>query len=173
MKNFRELAYSNMKKGLLFRSDVLFHLNPKEKALLRDSNIKVVIDLRGKDEVEHLKDTNIKAINFINLPMLPESDSGNDSPLKTITIKHMTLPDMDYAYRQLVMKDRKEVWSKIFNILLNNKEGAVLFHCSAGKDRTGVVSAIILTALGIDRKTVYNDYLITNEKPLYYKKMAL
>ena len=173
MKNFRELAYSNMKKGLLFRSDVLFHLNPKEKALLRDNNIKVVIDLRGKDEVEHLKDTNIKAINFINLPMLPDNDDGNDSPLKTVTIKHMTLPDMDFAYRQLVMKDRKEAWSKIFDILLNNKEGAVLFHCSAGKDRTGVVSAVILTALGIDKETVYQDYLLTNEKPLYYKKMAL
>ena len=173
MKNFRELAYFNMKKGLLFRSDVLYHLNPKEKALLRDNNIKVVIDLRGKDEVEHLKDTNIKAINFINIPMLPDNEDGNDSPLKTVTIKHMTLPDMDFAYRQLVMKDRKEAWSKIFDILLNNKEGAVLFHCSAGKDRTGVVSAVILTALGIDKETIYQDYLLTNEKPLYYKKMAL
>ena len=173
MKNFRELAYFNMKKGLLFRSDVLYHLNPKEKALLRDNNIKVVIDLRGKDEVEHLKDTNIRAINFINIPMLPDNDDGNDSPLKTVTIKHMTLPDMDFAYRQLVMKDRKEAWSKIFDILLNNKEGAVLFHCSAGKDRTGVVSAVILTALGIDKDTIYQDYLLTNEKPLYYKKMAL
>ena len=173
MKNFRELAYFNMKKRLLFRSDVLYHLNPKEKALLRDNNIKVVIDLRGKDEVEHLKDTNIKAINFINIPMLPDNDDGNDSPLKTVTIKHMTLPDMDFAYRQLVMKDRKEAWSKIFDILLNNKEGAVLFHCSAGKDRTGVVSAVILTALGIDKETIYQDYLLTNEKPLYYKKMAL
>ena len=162
-----------MKKGLLFRSDVLYHLNPKEKALLRDNNIKVVIDLRGKDEVEHLKDTNIKAINFINIPMLPDNEDGNDSPLKTVTIKHMTLPDMDFAYRQLVMKDRKEAWSKIFDILLNNKEGAVLFHCSAGKDRTGVVSAVILTALGIDKETIYQDYLLTNEKPLYYKKMAL
>ena len=62
-----------MKRGLLFRSDLLYNLNPKEKALLRDNNIKVVIDLRNKDEVEHLKDTNIKVINYINNPMLPES----------------------------------------------------------------------------------------------------
>ena len=173
MKNFREIRYQNMKPGLLFRSDLLYNLNPREKALLRDNNIKVVIDLRNKDEVEHLKDTNIKAITFINNPMLPESKEGEDSPLKTVTIKHMTLPDMDNAYRELVRRDRQAAWSNIFNILLNNKEGAILYHCSAGKDRTGVVTAVILTALGIDKEIIYQDYLLTNEKPLYYKKMAL
>ena len=162
-----------MKPGLLFRSDLLYHLNPKEKALLRDNNIKVVIDLRNKDEVEHLKDTNIKAIKFVNNPMLPESKGGEDSPLKTVTIKHMTLPDMDNAYRELVRRDRQSAWSNIFNIFLSDNGGAILYHCSAGKDRTGVVTAVILTALGIDKETIYQDYLLTNEKPLYYKKMAL
>ena len=162
-----------MKPGLLFRSDLLYHLNPKEKALLRDNNIKVVIDLRNKDEVEHLKDTNIKAIKFVNNPMLPESKGGEESPLKTVTIKHMTLPDMDNAYRELVRRDRQSAWSNIFNILLADNGGAILYHCSAGKDRTGVVTAVILTALGIDKETIYQDYLLTNEKPLYYKKMAL
>ena len=166
MKNFREICYKNMKPGLLFRSDLLYNLNPKEKALLRDNNIKVVIDLRNKDEVEHLKDTNIKAIKFINNPMLPESKEGEDSPLKTVTIKHMTLPDMDNAYRELVRRDRQTAWSNIFNIILNNDNGGILFHCSAGKDRTGVVTAVILTALGIDKEIIYQDYLLTNEEPL-------
>ena len=160
-----------MKPGLLFRSDVLYHLNPKEKAILRDNNVKVVIDLRGKDEVEHLKDTNIKAINFINIPMLPENKEEEPSPI--VTIKHMTLPDMAFAYRQLVQRDRSVAWSKIFDLLINHQNGGILFHCSAGKDRTGVVTAVILTALGIDKETIYQDYLLTNEKPLYYKKMAL
>ena len=173
MKNFREICYENMKPGLLFRSDLLYNLNPKEKALLRDNNVKVVIDLRNADEVENLKDTNIKTIKFINNPILPESKEGEGSPLKTVTVKHMTLPDMDNAYRELVKRDRKAAWSNIFNILLNNNEGGILFHCSAGKDRTGVVTAVILTALGIDKEIIYQDYLLTNGKPLYYKKMAL
>ena len=156
---------------MLFRSDVLFHLNPKEKAILRDNNVKVVVDLRGKDEIEHLKDTNIKAINFINIPLLPEKKEDEPSPI--VTIKHMTLPDMSYAYRQLVMRDRKKAWTETFNLLLENNRGAILFHCSAGKDRTGVVTAVVLRALGIDKDIIYKDYLLTNEKPLYYKKMAL
>jgi len=48
-----------------------------------------------------------------------------------------------------------------------------LFHCSAGKDRTGVLTAVILKLLGIDQETIYQDYLLTNQNPLYYKKLAL
>ena len=49
--------------------------------------------------------------------------------------------------------------------LLADQAGTpVLFHCTAGKDRTGWVAAIVLTALGVDRDTVYADYLLTNER---------
>ena len=173
MKNFREIAYKNMNKGMLFRSDLLFHLNPKEKGLLKQNNIKVVIDLRNKEELEQLPDTNIKAITFINNPLLSDTNAVNQQPPKTVTIKSLTLPDMPAAYREIVMSNKKQAWTNIFNILLDNKEGGILFHCSAGKDRTGIVTAVILSALGIDKETIYQDYLLTNEKPLYYKKLAL
>ncbi|MDH6123535.1 tyrosine-protein phosphatase [Kitasatospora sp. GP82] len=49
--------------------------------------------------------------------------------------------------------------------LLAEPDGApMLFHCSAGKDRTGWVAALLLTALGVDRETVFEDYLLTNER---------
>ena len=51
-------------------------------------------------------------------------------------------------------------------MLLQNVDGAILFHCTSGKDRTGIVSAIILTALGIDKETIYYDYLLTNKHPI-------
>ena len=173
MKNFREIAYKNMNKGMLFRSDLLFHFNPKEKGLLKQNNVKVVIDLRNKEELEQLPDTNIKAITFINNPLLSDTNAVNQQPPKTVTIKSLTLPDMPAAYREIVMSNKKQAWTNIFNILLENKEGGILFHCSAGKDRTGIVTAVILSALGIDKETIYQDYLLTNEKPLYYKKLAL
>ena len=52
-------------------------------------------------------------------------------------------------------------------MLLNN-DGGFLFHCSQGKDRTGVVIAIILYALGIDKKTIIEDYLLTNQSPVFF-----
>ena len=60
-------------------------------------------------------------------------------------------------------------YKKFFDILLNKPDNAaVLFHCTQGKDRTGVAAILLLSALGADRKTVIEDYLMTNEacKPL-------
>jgi len=71
----------------------------------------------------------------------------------------------------MVHKEKKEIWTKIFELFLESKHG-ILFHCSAGKDRTGVVAAITEYALGFDKEAIYKDYLLTNENPLYYKVIA-
>src|SRR5699024_12834665 len=55
-------------------------------------------------------------------------------------------------------------YRKMFNVLLeNDKEGeSVVFHCTAGKDRTGVAAFLILSALGVSEKQIVEDYLYTN-----------
>ena len=160
MKNFRDFAYGDMKKGLLFRSEALTHLSKEDLTLLKDNRIKSVIDLRTPEEVAHEKDVVIDGIKSINLSLLPQ-DRESEKEMKTVDVKGMQLPDYSIAYRQIVRPNRKEIWSKIFDLLLN-EEGAFLFHCSQGKDRTGVVVALILSALGIDKETIYKDYLLTN-----------
>ena len=47
--------------------------------------------------------------------------------------------------------------------MVNHKKGAILWHCSGGKDRTGIVAALLLSALNVDRETILNDYELTNE----------
>lgn len=173
MRNFRELAYQNMKKGMLFRSDVLYRTTAKEKELLKKQcGVKTIIDLRNGEEIAKLKDSKIPGIKYYNIPLLPESEDGKRKESRTVEIKGVVLADLPYYYRGIVNINRKKDWGKIFDILLNNKEGGILFHCSAGRDRTGVVAAIILSALGIDKETIYNDYLETNKNPLYYKRLA-
>ena len=64
-------------------------------------------------------------------------------------------------YRNLVMDPfSRQQYRKFFGILLDQKEGAVLWHCSAGKDRVGVGTALLLSALGIPRETILADYMI-------------
>lgn len=55
----------------------------------------------------------------------------------------------------------KAAYSKVFNGILADIDGS-LYHCSAGKDRTGWASAVLLTALGVPRETVFKDYLASN-----------
>ena len=52
--------------------------------------------------------------------------------------------------------------SKFLDLLLNTSEG-FLFHCSAGKDRTGIGGALVLHALGVEKKVILEDYLLSNE----------
>ncbi|MFD9128905.1 tyrosine-protein phosphatase [Kitasatospora sp. NPDC059571] len=60
-----------------------------------------------------------------------------------------------------VARDR---FSTVIRLLAEPAGTPLLFHCSAGKDRTGWTAALVLTALGVDRATVYEDYLLTNER---------
>lgn len=52
---------------------------------------------------------------------------------------------------------------KIFDILLANQDGSVLWHCTAGKDRAGFGTALVLSALGVDKNTVIDDYMLSNK----------
>lgn len=158
MKNFRSFSYSNIKKNTLFRSETLFNLSKEDQKLLIDNGVKLIVDLRGPKEREAKTDTVIPGIDNISLPL---NVIGNAEP---IIYRGLQLPDLIECYRQLVSVNLKETWTQIFSLLLN-KEG-VLFHCSQGKDRTGVVAAMILSSLKVDRETIINDYLKTNEKPV-------
>lgn len=68
---------------------------------------------------------------------------------------------MNELYRALV-NDQSHRFAELFAHLLD-EERPLLFHCTAGKDRTGVAAALILLALGVDRGTVMHDYLLTNQ----------
>ena len=85
---------------------------------------------------------------------------------KVHSIKSLVcLPPMESLYEQMVspksLDNVTAVLKKI--LLLPEDEFSVIFHCSAGKDRTGIIAALILIFLGADRKSVIEDYLYTNK----------
>lgn len=161
MLNFRELTYKNIKEGKLFRSATLHELSPEDQKLLSDKNIKVIVDLTSPEEIADKPDTQIDGINNISLTLSVIEDA------KPVVYRGLELPDLIECYQQLVAINLKETWSKIFDLLLNS-DGGILFHCSQGKDRTGVVCAMVLCALGVDKETIFNDYLLTNQNPVFF-----
>ena len=166
MRNFRDLSYLGLKEGMICRSDVLYRLTFKEKRLLKkEHNIKIIIDLRRPKEAKKLKDSFMFFVKRYNISMVT-----NEAQIKEV--KGLELPDMVFFYQDVVRMDKKPSWEKIFKLLLEDNNKGILFHCSAGKDRTGVICAVILTILGFDKETIYKDYLLTNDNPLYYKTIA-
>ena len=147
MVNFRDLAYLNIKKGLLFRSAALRNLSNEDIEFIKKSNIKLIIDLRGKEEAESTPDTAIEGVRNINLPIVGDTEDTKFE-LRPINVKGIDLPDLAYYYQQFVWPKVKGFWSQLFVILLSI-DGGVLFHCTEGKDRSGAVIAIIINILKV------------------------
>jgi protein-tyrosine phosphatase len=69
------------------------------------------------------------------------------------------------VYQQLIAsKQSQHSLRRFFDVLLTHQDGAVLYHCNGGKDRTGILTALVLTALGVPWNTVVLDYMGTNER---------
>ncbi|MFI9511184.1 tyrosine-protein phosphatase [Nocardia sp. NPDC052566] len=75
-----------------------------------------------------------------------------------------TLTGGDGLYRAFITAPgASQAFGAVLRDIIDLKDGAVLFHCTAGKDRTGWTAAVLLTLLGVDRGTVTQDYLLSNQ----------
>ena len=179
LKNVRDISYGNIKPKRLIRGEALLKLPKGDKnKLLNEYNLKIVIDLRTSQEHADKPDIALEGVENIHIPLITMEEMGASSEKegKQLVVKNHALPDIYDYYRKMVTQKRKDDWTKLFDYLINNKEGSILIHCTAGKDRSGVATAIILSALGIDKETIYQDYLLTNENPVVpfsYKMFAL
>ena len=136
------------KYGMLIRSDVPYNLEEKETKEILDLGITTVIDFRTKVEINKKPCifSNMENIEYYNFPML-----GGD---KMPPSEDLIAP----GYFNMI-EDKKTIYN-IMKVIANSKDG-VLYHCSAGKDRTGVISALILSLVGVNKEEILEDYFIS------------
>ena len=163
--NVRDISYGNIIPNKLIRSSSLDKISDNDyKKLYKDLKVKTVIDLRTKIEAEEEKDIIPSDVEYYNIPLVNEETLGITHGINTeeklMNLKN-NMPNMCVLYENLVTREKTKEWKKIFKILLNN-DGTILWHCKQGKDRGGIVAAIIEYALGIDYNTIMEDYLYTN-----------
>ena len=179
LRNVRDISYGNIKEGRIIRGSSLFHLCSKDaKELKKKYNVKIIIDLRTNQEIKDKPDRVIEGVKYYHIPLITMEEMGSSSEkqAKKDIIKSHKLPDVLNYYAHLVTNDKVPAWTKIFEIINNNEDGAIYIHCTVGKDRCGTVIAILLLALGLDRESIYQDYLLTNEDaiiPFAYKLFAM
>lgn len=157
--NFRDLGGYATSDGqrsrwrVLFRADGLGELTEPDLAVVRDLGIRTVIDLRSGYEVEQGRfDVDAHPVAFHHFPfidILPNAEQWNAAPgLLGSQYKEM----LDDAGPQIV---------GALTVLAAAETQPVVFHCTAGKDRTGLLSAIVLSFLGVDEETVVADYALS------------
>lgn len=141
-----------VRPGVALRSGALTKLSPADAAALQGMGLRTVIDLRTGLERSLQKDVIPAGAREV------WHDVVGSDPAKL-----PALVDMPRLYDMFVTDAgaREAFRQSVLDIAYG--EGATLFHCSAGKDRTGWLAAVLLTAVGVDRGTVYDDYLASNE----------
>lgn len=166
-----------IKPRRLLRSGSLNDLNLEDRAILQnDYQLRTVVDFRTQTERDGEPDSKIAHVEYHWIPILDESTIGI-SQEECSTMDGMSqlaaflMQDnfdvkqyMMQTYRQLVASEHcRTQYRKFFDVLLDaSDEGALLWHCSAGKDRAGIASVLVLYALGVDPAVIEEDYLATN-----------
>ncbi len=169
--NFRDIGgyktkdCKEVKWGKIYRSAEINRLTAADLEKLEALKIHYVLDFRGPAEVaagpDKLPNTAIR----ISLPAGSE-DVGNRSKMfQSMSVATVGDSIMLPFYSNIDAYPKR--YKPMFDALINNSnDSSLVYHCTAGKDRTGIATALILYALGVDEQTIMNDYLATN----YYRQ---
>ncbi|MCH4206798.1 MAG: tyrosine-protein phosphatase [Solobacterium sp.] len=172
--NFRELGGiqvkdgRRVKHGCFYRSSPIASMNAEEQKTLSSLGIKVILDLRSDYEAEKAPDPDVIGAEYIKASAAMDF-SGHEvdfSPEEMEqALKNGTLPaeTMSAGMRQMYsrMPFNNPAWTILFDCLKQDRV-PMLYHCSAGKDRTGTASELILLALGAEDQAVLDDYMMSN-----------
>jgi protein-tyrosine phosphatase len=153
--------------GLLYRSGVLTYLTAHDFAYLSHLDIRVVCDFRTAHENEVEPEAWIPnaTVDHISLPIADGNKKGSVSSIEQMLAQNPTPEQlkqmMTKVYGSFAFTNAPE-YAKVFK-QLEQDHLPLLYHCTAGKDRTGVFSALVLLTLGVPRQTVLYDYALTNK----------
>lgn len=168
INNLRDLGgYSDSKAeqvrwGKLYRSGSLCRMSDKDKATLDSLCIHTILDLRGSKNPEKCRalpeTSRIEALSLRKMPI----ESIRNKIFAGQMMKGDVVVALQDMYAQIIEEDTVSL-KGIFDLLIEEKNYPLLFFCGLGKDRSGILSMLILGALGVDREQIYDDYMLSNQ----------
>lgn len=172
--NFRDLGGMKttdgrfVKWGRVFRSDDLSNLTDADLKYLSSIPIISVVDFRSEQEINKAPDRIPESAHKdYKLSITPgnlsaPSDSG---AIDLSMLKSMDMDSIMISINIQLVTDESSIrmYKRFFDLLEDKSKIPLLFHCTAGKDRTGMGAALFLLALGVDEETVMEDYLLSNQ----------
>ncbi|MBQ3490863.1 MAG: tyrosine-protein phosphatase [Clostridia bacterium] len=177
VKNFRDLGGipaadgKKIRKGMLYRSGHLCSISMEKAEYLRDrKGIGTVVDLRSPSELAEKQDIVANGVRYCHLPPLNDEQNPSINKNNRVAVLQKIMAKEGGAkkhlsdiYRLMVtQKESLEAFGEWLRLLADPDNKGVLWHCTQGKDRTGIAAAIILMALGVERGEIMRDYMRTN-----------
>jgi len=167
--NFRDLGgiitENNrlIKSNYLIRTDELSGLTENDLNFLADLNVKSIVDFRTNDErVLSVDKIPLTTVNEFHLDIMAGSMTVFMSKMKSGTSDYKAM--LHYFYTELITSENAiKEYKSFFNILQSEENCSVIYHCTAGKDRTGIATALILSALNVNSSVIEQDYMLSNQ----------
>ena len=164
--NFRDLGGyptadgSHTRWGHAFRSDRLDELSANDQALIESLGVSTVFDLRSNGEVRASPDRLPSGIKYVHLPMSSDVAQQRSMLARIIDGTLAKFDDDDMSAGYLGMLDGfGEYFVEVINEIAEGRR--ILFHCTAGKDRTGVMAMVLLGLAGVTEPYLLDDYEIS------------
>jgi protein-tyrosine phosphatase len=144
----------------VIRADAVARLTPAGQDAMRRHGVRRVVDLRT--EAETAGEAALPGVELVRVPIRP---SGPTDPLwPELTAAYDAAPDHEHGLRDFLL-DGLSRWPGAYGRAIGAigaaGEGAVIVQCAAGRDRTGVVCALLLEAAGVEREAIAADYALT------------
>lgn len=176
VENFRDLGGyktkngKSVKWGRFFRGGALYDLSASGKEFIEQLGLRSIVDFRDQQEIQKQIDYVPKETTYKNLPVvkLPAHEQNNtaiytmEDRLKNIKTQEQA--DQYFQINEAIYQSapfKNPAYKELLELLDKEEAFPLYQHCSAGKDRTGIGSALILLSLGVDKETVMGDYLLS------------
>ncbi len=169
--NFRDLGGYETADGrrlrwnVLYRSDTLHRLTPSDAEMFRSLGLHTVMDLRSQREIDDYGAIRVDDGGFAwhNVPMLDNVRLAPPDPSPPGTPPPEPPPEalLPGAGYYMILTNFSESVAKVLAVLGTDGALPAVYHCTSGKDRTGIISALILDLLGVPEDVIADDYVLT------------
>lgn len=162
-QNFRDLGGFLSKTGdavawnRLYRADGLAALSDRDAEVFRKRNIRTIVDLRSPSEQKAMPDRVPEGVAYRACPMMREDISTQEQAAASSFARSLKI-----GYLTMIRDNADLVGAAVRAVMEGLENGAVVFHCTAGKDRTGVLAAILLLRLGVGTEDIIADYQVSH-----------
>lgn len=146
------------KWNTFLRGDDLAHLDQEEIQFLMDYGVKTVIDLRSASELRQYPDpfSQVEQVSYHNIPLM----TGDIADATKIVAENPS--DFIGEFYLALVRQEPSLIKIVLDTIAEAGPGGVLFHCTVGKDRTGIIAAMLLGIAGVATADIVSNYEVTH-----------
>lgn len=166
---YEGFAKRKIKTHRLLRSGNISGITSQDEQFLLDYGLRKIIDLRSPSECKQNPDKSLSGVTHYLFPLSVEDNTDGEGDDMSEEFAHYRVDQYagfrmmcERYHKHILIKSSQESFHQVLALIANCDEGAVLYHCSEGKDRTGLVTIVLLYILGVDMETIRQDYLYSN-----------